>query len=107
MRSAIATSEFSTNFPSAERVSGIVSFGSQAMPSVCGRLTPSGNLESQNMCAGSAGLAEFAQAVRKNRSVEEPAPLCATEFPQHRLHVLYVSVCDRLAVGWCSAASDT
>src|SRR5262249_37609877 len=46
MRSAIATSEFSTNFPSAERVSGIVSFGSPAMPSVRGRFTPSGNLES-------------------------------------------------------------
>src|SRR5215831_1739213 len=124
MRSAIATSEFSTNFPSAERVSGIVSFGSPAMPSVRGRFTPSGNLESpqkspsaetktktlasecmililekrSRTCARGAPSpsspnTEEPDQSKNHRRFLQSQLRCATEFPQHRLHVLHVSVC--------------
>jgi hypothetical protein len=51
----------------------------------------------ENMCAGNAALAEFTQAVQKNQISRRTSAVClsrnATEFPQHRLHVLHVSVC--------------
>jgi len=46
----------------------------------------------RDLCAGSVVLAEFTQAVQKNRSVENHRAWPSL-FPQHPLHVLDVSVC--------------